>query len=58
VAGMCMKCDWCSEDLCERDAMYAVRIPGTRTWLNLCEEHFEAYRDFRGPVQWQPLEGD
>jgi len=53
-----VKCDWCSDDLCEREAEYAVRIPGTRTWLNLCPEHFEAYRDFRGPVQYQMLEGD
>jgi len=53
-----MKCEWCSDDLCERDAEYTVRIPGTRLWLNLCSQHFEAYKEFRGRVQYQMLEED
>jgi len=50
-----VKCEWCAESLCDENAEYAVRIPGSRLWLNLCSQHFEAYRDFMGQVQFQRI---
>jgi len=50
-----VRCEWCAEKLCRKKAEFIVRIPGSRLWIYLCEEHFHAYRDFAGQVQFQRI---